>query len=105
MGGVNSVSAMDEKDGKKANLLKSQQEVVRLMLPVFYTPESIDVKERKLAVDGWNLIVTARSPEYLTRKGDPAFPHASCITFFYSTFYDRVRINYFYRCGRLLLLM
>ena len=91
MGSANSAPVIGEKDCKKSNLLKCQQEVVKLMMPIFYTPESIDTRERKLAVDSWNLIVTARSPEYLTRKEDPNFPHASCITFFYSTFYDRVR--------------
>lgn len=71
-------------------LQKTQHDVVKLMMPVYYTPETIDAKERKFAVDSWNLIVTARSPEYLAQKGNPDFPYASCITFFYDSFYKRL---------------
>jgi len=71
-------------------LLRSEEDVVKLMLPVYYTPHSIDAKERKLAVDSWNLIITAQSPEYLARKKTPEFPYASCLTFFYESFFSRL---------------
>lgn len=90
MGGAPSTPQKLTDKEKKMTLKKTQQEVVKLMMPVYYTPETIDATERKYAVDSWNLIVTARSPEYLAQKSSPDFQYGSCITFFYDSFYKRL---------------
>lgn len=60
------------------------------MLPVFYNSTPIDAKERKMAMDSWNLILDDQSPVFRERKGKPDFPYQSCVTFFYDTFYTRL---------------
>lgn len=71
-------------------LKKSEEEVIRLMMPVYYNSTSIDAAERKLAQDSWNLILDDKSPLFKERKGKPDFPYQSCVTFFYDTFYTRL---------------
>lgn len=71
-------------------LLKSEQEIVRLMLPVYYDGSSIDAAERKLALDAWNLIIDDKSPVFLERRGKSDFSYQSCVSFFYDTFYTRL---------------
>lgn len=71
-------------------LKKSEEEVIRLMLPVFYNSTPIDAKERKMAMDSWNLILDDQSPIFRERKGKPDFPYQSCVTFFYDSFYTRL---------------
>jgi hemoglobin-like flavoprotein len=44
----------------------------------------------KLAKDSWNHIIEDRSPTYLEKKQDPLFEHASCISWFYFIFYERL---------------
>ncbi len=83
MGGGSSSSAA-------SHLNKSQNTVVALMMPLYYSGEDISVEERQFASDAWQLILHDTSPEYLARKTDPDFTYASCVTFFYDTFYLRL---------------
>jgi hypothetical protein len=95
MGAAPSISRMvsnrvesDHKTGKK--LMKSEEEIVRLMMPVYFVPVAIDAEERKLAQMTWNLILDDKSLEFLARKGQPDFSYQSCVTFFFDTFYTRL---------------
>lgn len=74
------------------SLLRSEQEIVRLMLPVYYAPPSdvLTPSERLLASKSWDLILNDLSPAFLNYKMDPTFPYVTCVTFFYDTFYRRL---------------
>jgi hypothetical protein len=72
------------------SLHKSENEIVRLMYPVFYTPENISPEERKRALEIWQLVLDDKTPEFLDNKGKPDFPYTSCVTFFYDSFYTRL---------------
>ena len=74
----------------KHSLNRSAAEVVRLMMPVYYTTENITYEDRKLAKATWNLVVNDTSPEYLARKGKADFHCQCCVSFFYDTFYTRL---------------
>lgn len=71
-------------------LRRSEEEVVRLMMPVFYNGEPITPEERKVAAESWNLILDDKSPVFVDRKGKPDFPYQTCVTYFYDTFYSRL---------------
>lgn len=72
------------------HLQKSQNDVVKLMMPLYYTTEDITPTERKMAFDSWQMILTDTTPEYLAKKGTPDFHYGSCVIFFYDNFYLRL---------------
>ena len=74
----------------KAALAKNEKEIVKLMMPVFYTSLNVTPEERKAAADSWDLILNEKSPEYLKCREDPNFQYQSCVTFFYDSFYLRL---------------
>jgi hypothetical protein len=70
---------------------KGEQEMIKLMMPLYYSSEDVTNEENEEAAIGWNLILQDKSPEYLRLKAeDPNFPHASCVSFFYDKFYGRL---------------
>lgn len=87
MGGAPSTS---EPMASKAILHKNEKEIVKLMMPVYYTMVDVTAEERKLASDSWDLILHEKSPEFLSKRGTPDFPYQSCVTFFYDSFYLRL---------------
>jgi hemoglobin-like flavoprotein len=50
----------------------------------------INEDDIKLAKDSWNNIIEDRSPAYVENRGSPGFEHTSCISWFYSIFYERL---------------
>lgn len=82
-GGASAPSTVQHK------LKKSEEEIVRLMMPVYYNDTVIDAKENKMALDSWNLILDDQSPVFRERRGNSDFPYHTCVTFFYDTFYTR----------------
>jgi hemoglobin-like flavoprotein len=57
---------------------------------VVHTPDITDT-DINLAKSVWSSIIEDRSPLYLEEKmKDSNFPHSSCISWFYSIFYDRL---------------
>lgn len=87
MGGAPSTA---EPAASKAKLHRNEKEIVKLMMPVYYTVQEVSIEERKLASNSWDLILNEKSPEFLSKKGDPDFPYQSCVTFFYDSFYLRL---------------
>ena len=69
---------------------KSQQSVVKLMMPLYFDPIDCTVEEHRLAEDCWNLVLTDKAPMFLEKKGTDGFAYASCVTFFYDNFYVRL---------------
>lgn len=87
MGGAASTS---EPAAVQYNLQKSEKEVVKLMMPVYFLQADITLEERKIASNSWDLILNEKSPYFLSRRGQPDFPYNSCVTFFYDSFYLRL---------------
>lgn len=74
-------------------LAKTETEIVRLMMPVYYNDEPIVEEELEAAQNSWRLILSNTSPEYLqARKTDIHFADRfpTCIMYFYNSFYDRL---------------
>ena len=72
-------------------LKKSEEEMVRFMLPVYYVDEEITKEEIKAASDTWDSILNDKAPEYLRRKAEEEnFPYNCCVTFFYDSYYTRL---------------
>jgi len=77
--------------GQSSKLLKSAEaDVVKLMMPVYYSLKELSIEERKLAKSTWDLIVHDKSPEFLSNKGKPEFHYTCCVSFFYDSFYTRL---------------
>eukprot|EP01040_Poterioochromonas_malhamensis_P010288 gene10289-11190_t len=74
MGGAPSTA---EPAASKAKLHRNEKEIVKLMMPVYYTVQEVSIEERKLASNSWDLILNEKSPEFLSKKGDPDFPYQS----------------------------
>lgn len=91
MGGANSKTRSGNSSRSVSkHLNKSSEEVVRLMMPVYYNDEPISTNEHELAHNSWKLILNNTSPEFLARKNDPNFTYPACIMFFYNSFYTRL---------------
>lgn len=87
MGGATSTTSSKI---KPYQLQKSEEDVIQLMMPVYYMKSVTDEKDRKIAMDSWELILNDLSPVYLQRKGQPDFHFTACVTFFYDAFYKRL---------------
>lgn len=87
MGGA---ASTDAKAVSQSLRKPNEQKIVKLMMPVYYNGEKLDAKERKEAFDSWQMILDDKSPEFVRNKGKEGFPYASCVTFFYDTFYTRL---------------
>ena len=89
MGGGNSKHERKTNSGT-SNLQKSEEEIVRLMMPVYYNEEPITQDELDLASNSWKTILNNVSPEFTAKKKNPAFTFPTCIMYFYSSFYERL---------------
>jgi hypothetical protein len=83
MGGAPSIS-------QSVQLQRNEKEVVKLMMPVYYTEGDVSVEERNLAQISWDLVLNDKSPEFLSRKGQSDFSYDCCVIFFYDSFYLRL---------------
>lgn len=72
------------------SLGKTEEEIVRLMMPVYYNPDPLTDEEMTLASDTWKMILSNTSENFIERKQDERFPHPTCIMWFYSSFYERL---------------
>lgn len=73
-----------------SNLAKTEEEIVRLMMPVYYNEEPIVQEELDIAHNSWKQILNNTSPEFLLKRKDKSFTFPTCIMYFYSSFYDRL---------------
>jgi len=67
-----------------------EAQLVKLMMPVYFSCEGLTVEERKLARYSWDLVTTDKSPEFLNLQNQPDFRYQSCVTFFHDSFYIRL---------------
>ncbi len=54
-------------------LQKSEEDIVKLMLPVYFIPIPIELGERSLASETWQMILDDKSPEFLEKGELQAF--------------------------------
>lgn len=72
-------------------LRRGENEIVKLMFPLYYSSQDIQSDEHRMATDSWNSILNSTSEEYKRRKiNDPEFHYSSCVIFFYDSFYSRL---------------
>lgn len=92
MGAVASSGLMARKadDGPQQELRKNEEEIVKLMLPIYYTTELLTDEELELAKTAWNIVLNSSAPEFIRLKQNPAFPFDTCVKYFYSNFYQRL---------------
>eukprot|EP01038_Epipyxis_sp_PR26KG_P005052 gene5052-7053_t len=89
MGGGNS----SIRDSIKGSLQKSEAQIVRVMMPVYFTAEEVNHTEHEICNNSWQMILNDTSPEFLVKKQNlnpEQFPYSSSITFFYDSFYARL---------------
>lgn len=93
MGATASSNPNNSKGGKSnaANLDKTEEEIVLLMMPVYYCADILTREEHKMASDSWQLILNNTAPGFVHLKNTtPNFKFTSSILFFYDTFYQRL---------------
>eukprot|EP01040_Poterioochromonas_malhamensis_P008009 gene8009-8657_t len=81
MGGFSS------KSSNALNLKKSEEEVVKLMFPVYYCDDMLTTEEDILVERAWNLVLTDGAFSYRLKAQRS---HSSCIAYFYELFYNRL---------------
>lgn len=69
----------------------TQHEILMLMMPVYYIRDCVVTPEDIEAVKvGWNLIIKDNTEPYKELKKNKNCEYSSCISWFYSLFYDRL---------------
>jgi hypothetical protein len=66
------------------------EEIILLMLPVYYNDAPLSMEERELAARSWSLVLNGNSESFIKLSKNPKFPHQNCIIFFYNSFYSRL---------------
>eukprot|EP01031_Cornospumella_fuschlensis_P039216 gene39216-47719_t len=84
MGGTQS------KNSEGPKLDKTEQEIVKLMMPVYYNEDSLSNEELDVANNTWKMILTNTSPEFAQLLKQPDFSYPNCIMYFYNCFYERL---------------
>ena len=64
--------------------------LISLMLPVWYTQETLTHHDMDIAKTAWNMILQDTSQEFLRLKGTDNFPYSSAVVWFFDTFYHRL---------------
>ncbi len=81
MGGFSS------KSSNALNLKKSEEEVIKLMFPVYYCDDMLTTEEDILVERAWNLVLTDSALGFRLKAQRS---HSSCIAYFYELFYNRL---------------
>lgn len=70
----------------------SDEEIVKLMLPVYYTDLEVTEADAALVKQTWDEILHDKAPNFLNGKAEEGviFPHLSCISMFFEAFYARL---------------
>jgi hemoglobin-like flavoprotein len=60
------------------------------MMPIFFVNEDVSKQDCTNAINSWNLVLNDNSPGFNAKRGQPGYEQASCIMFFYDSFYSRL---------------
>lgn len=89
--GASASSSNNNNANKNTPLDKTEEEIVLLMMPVYYCADILTRDEHKMASDSWQLILNNTAPGFVHLKSTtPNFKFTSSILFFYDTFYQRL---------------
>lgn len=73
------------------NLNRTQEEIVRLMMPAFYTTDPVTEADIQAAKDSIQCVIDDTAPGYLEMKKTPEGAHyTSCLLFVYETYYNKL---------------
>jgi len=65
-------------------------DIVKLMMPVYYTEESVESSDIEIAKQKWDKILNDNAPEFVINRDKPDFEYTSCMIMFYDSFYRRL---------------
>ena len=73
------------------SLEQTQEELAELMMPPYYIRNlTVTDYDISLARASWKAIIDGTSPAFIEEKKNPSFHAASCLTWFYDSFYLRL---------------
>lgn len=86
MGGAPSTSQQPNAVGR------TDEEIIKVVLPLYYNKEPLQQNEREAAVAAWRMIMNNTSAHFkkMKKEGGPDYPHKTCMELFYYTFYTRL---------------
>lgn len=68
----------------------SDKDIMKYMLPVYYTTESLTATDIDIVHASWNMILNDTAPEYVKLKESGDEAQANCVAWFYTVFYQRL---------------
>ena len=61
-----------------------------IVYPAYFTNDEITEQDVKLTTSSWQIVMNGEETEaFLQHKNDPSFQHATCLTWFFDSFYGR----------------
>lgn len=69
---------------------KSESDLVKLLLPLYYSDVPFAPNEFQHIVDSWQMILNNTAPGYISALQENLTAEASCSTFFHGLFYQRL---------------
>lgn len=90
MGGSHSSAISDDPHYQHHEMKRSEADLVRLMLPIYYTSDPVTNEDLEVAKSVWNMILDDTGPKYLQLKSMNAELYSSCVMMFYDNFYQRL---------------
>lgn len=72
------------------DVAKKREELVKIMLPVYFVDEEMTDQEIKLVDDNWSAILYDSTLVYKEKRQDPTFTYNSAATYFFALFYNRL---------------
>lgn len=69
---------------------QSYEDIFSAVAPLYYTTDPVTVEDLVSCQMTWNHIINNTAPKYAEVKSDKDFTHVSCISWFYTVFYNRL---------------
>lgn len=75
---------------RTVDLAKRREELVKIMLPVYYLDDEVTHAELEIAKENWNCISFDSTEVYQLKRSDPNFTYNSAMDYFITLFYTRL---------------
>lgn len=69
---------------------QSYEDIFTSVAPLYYTTDAVTVEDLVACQMTWNHIINNTAPKYSEVKSSNEFTHVSCISWFYTVFYNRL---------------
>lgn len=73
----------------KTKIHQIDMNLLKLMLPVWYTNDVLSIEDVCIAKSVWSQILDDTSPAFLRLKGTCGFPYKSAVVWFFDMFFSR----------------